>query len=920
MHYIEFVHPVLARARQRGLARGLFVSTLLGLGASLTVLEVGATPPDREAWTTSRLVGSPDPPAPYTVERIYQKLEWKAPIYALAEPDTRRLLVVLAGVDAGHSSKIVRVASDPETSETPQTVLELEGYLIYGITLHPKYAENGQLFVFSHGPNGETEQVSRVTRYSVRREEPRDAMVDSMQTILEWRSMGHDGGDLAFGHDGMLYVTSGDGSSDSDAWGTGQSLNELNGGVLRIDVDHPSDGRAYSIPADNPFVAIPNARPEIWAYGLRNPWRITVDDKTGALWVGNNGQDLWESAHLLKRGENYGWSLFEGSHPFHAQGSIGPTPPVVPTIEHSHAEFRSLTGGIVYHGSRWSDLEGVYIYGDYSTGKIWGARYDGQQLTWHQELADTTLQIVGFATSPEGEVIVVDHAGGLYRLMATPPQEPKAPFPRRLSETGLFASVADYRWERGVVPYSVNAPVWHDGALADHALALPGVSTLVFSPTDIWDLPDGVVLVQTLSLPGITAREQRPRRMETRVMLKQQGYWAWYTYRWNEQQDDAELVESAGEDLVLPTAEATAGGVNPVRNWRIPSRSECSACHGRAAGFVLSMSTAQLLRTSEITAIGESRPQLLAFQDKGLFGSPLPDTLDKLKTLVDPYDVRQNLELRARSYLHVNCSGCHRLAGGGNARMELDFSMDRQAMNVLEIRPFHDTLGVADAQLIAPGQPDRSIIYQRIARRGRGQMPPLVSQVVDTQAVQLMHDWITSLKPVHPFVQEWSTTDFTTRLQELKKNRSYIAGKAAYDRLGCGQCHRFQQQGGGAGPDLTGIGRRVSAPEVLESVLAPSKKIAPEFSNTIIETDEGRIIEGRILHDTDDHLLLQTASSFAEPVKIAKAEIESQTPSKNSLMPTGITNTLTAEQVLDLLAYLIADGQNDHECFQPASP
>src|SRR3989454_10256494 len=155
---------------------------------------------------------------------------------------------------------------------------------------------------------------------------------------------------------------------------------DLLGGVLRIDVDLTEGTQSYSVPKDNPFVGRINARPEIWAYGLRNPWRMTIDGQTGQIWAGNNGQDLWETAHLVKRGENYGWSVYEGSHPFYLNRKLGPPPAVLPTIEHHHAEARSLTGGVVYYGDASPDLNGVYVYGDYSSGTIWGARHDGSRV------------------------------------------------------------------------------------------------------------------------------------------------------------------------------------------------------------------------------------------------------------------------------------------------------------------------------------------------------------------------------------------------------------------------------------------------------------------------------------------------------------------------------------------------------------
>ena len=274
--------------------------------------------------------------------------------------------------------------------------------LIYGLTFHPGYQTNGHPFRLQQRSVGKPDRTNRVSRFTVARQAPHSIDSASEHIILEWKSAGHDGGDLAFGLDGMLYITSGDGTSDSDGWVSGQDVSNLLATLLRIDVDHVEAGRTYSVPSDNPFIGLPNARPEIWAYGFRNPWRMTVERKTGHVWVGNNGQDLWETAHFVRRGENYGWSVYEGSHPFYLNRPRGPTPIVKPTIEHHHSEFRSLTGGIVYYGDKLPDLNGVYVYGDYSTGKIWGARHDGHRLTWQAGIDGHVVADCGVRPGPEG--------------------------------------------------------------------------------------------------------------------------------------------------------------------------------------------------------------------------------------------------------------------------------------------------------------------------------------------------------------------------------------------------------------------------------------------------------------------------------------------------------------------------------------
>jgi glucose/arabinose dehydrogenase len=596
----------------------VFAATTPSLDDAVTQNRPDADQPsgtDRVRWTNTRLQGSPDPPPQYTVEQTFTKIEWKAPLYLAPEPGTDQLWVVLQGDEKLGAAQVLRVADDPDTEHTA-TLLEMEGRLIYGLTFHPEYEANGLVFVFSNGPRKEQERTNRISRFSVGRREPFELDASSEKVIIEWRSMGHDGGDLAFGRDGMLYITAGDGTSDSDTWNSGQDVTNLLATLIRIDVDNPPEDQPYAVPPDNPFVNLSGARPEIWAYGFRNPWRMSIDPKTGDVWVGNNGQDLWETAYLVRRGDNFGWSVYEGNHPFYPNRKRGPTPIVPPTIEHHHSEFRSLTGGVVYYGEKLPELNGVYVYGDYSTGKIWGARHRDGHLVWHQELTDTSLQIVAFRVDQHGELLVADIGGGIYRLVPRPPETSPTKFPTRLSDTGLFASVGDHRVESGLISYSINAPGWADGATAERFIAVSGDSKIKYRPSRGWDFPDGAALVQTLSLQLRPATSDSHRRLETRVLLKQQGEWAGYSYRWNEEQTDAVLVGKDGEGIELEIRDdSVAGGVRR-QAWRVPSRAECLACHSRAANFVLGPTELQMNRNHDYG--GQQENQLAALHRLGV--------------------------------------------------------------------------------------------------------------------------------------------------------------------------------------------------------------------------------------------------------------------------------------------------------------
>jgi hypothetical protein len=232
----------------------------------------------RVSWDTSHVVGSPEPPLPYRTRRAFPKLTIPCPIAVAHEPGTSNLLLVHQLFPWGGAGRLLRIP-DRDDIDKAETLLAPDG-IIYGITFHPDFLENGYLYVGSNGPMT-GKKSTRVTRYTIDRQPPHGIVPGSEMVILEWLSDGHNGGDVSFGKDGMLYVTSGDGTSDSDTDLAGQDLSRLLSKVLRLDVDHPEPGRNYAVPKDNPFVGRPGTRPETWAYGFRNPWRIHCDRQTG---------------------------------------------------------------------------------------------------------------------------------------------------------------------------------------------------------------------------------------------------------------------------------------------------------------------------------------------------------------------------------------------------------------------------------------------------------------------------------------------------------------------------------------------------------------------------------------------------------------------------------------------------------------
>lgn len=313
-------------------------------------------------------------------------------------------------------AKDARLFLDLRPAAAPWSRANEEGLL--GLAFHPRFAENGEFFVcYSVKSRPLTEVVSR---FRVRKDAPDEADPASEEVLLsiDQPFTNHNGGSIAFGPDGRLYVGLGDGGSRNDPLDNGQNLGTLLGKILRIDVDHPDPGRPYGVPADNPFVAAPGARPEIYAVGFRNPWQIAFDRQTGRLWAADVGQDLWEEIDIVEKGGNYGWSRFEGPMPFGSQvGAAAGRPPV---WQYDHQVGRSITGGRVYRGSRVPAIAGAYVYGDHVTGRLWALKSDaatGTVTNW--AIPWQRLPVFGFGEDEAGEVYVTTSSPvgqGVFRL------------------------------------------------------------------------------------------------------------------------------------------------------------------------------------------------------------------------------------------------------------------------------------------------------------------------------------------------------------------------------------------------------------------------------------------------------------------------------------------------------------------------
>ena len=953
---------------------------------------------ERTAWTTSKITGSPEPPPPYTVERVFPKLQFTEPVVLTNAPGSDRLFV------AEREGKIYSFTNQPDCNRKDlflDVAREINGAKqVYGMTFHPDFETNRYCYI-SYVPEDSVPDGTHVSRFTVSRTDPPRADPASETVIITWRSGGHNGACLEFGPDGYLYISSGDGAGSfpPDSLYTGQDVSNLLAAVLRIDVDHPDPDKPYRIPADNPFVDLDGARGEIWAYGFRNPWKISFDPANGALWVGDVGWELWELVYRVERGANYGWSLVEGRQPVHQERRRGPTPIVPPTVEHSHTEARSITGGYVYYGKRLEELAGAYIYGDYVTGKIWGVRHDGQKVTWLEELVDTPLQIICFGVDNADRLYVVGYDGTIHRLAKSPAQQINRDFPNRLSQTGLFSSVKDHAAEPGVIPYSINAEPWADGATSERFIAMPGRSSLgLYKNTNeqigyiqnTWRFPTDTVLAKTISLEMEAGDPASLRRLETQILHFDVETWRAYTYIWNDDQTDAALSEGDGLDRTFTIKDPLAPGGQRQQTWHFASRAECILCHTTRGGSIYGFNIPQLNRDRDYGVVVDN--QLRTLSHIGLFEEPLGEELAKMP---GPHDGSADLNARARSYLHVNCAHCHRRGGGGTAAFDIRREYPLEKTNLLDARPTQGTFGIHRALVVASGDSYRSVLLYRMAKLGRGRMPHFGSNVVDEQGLALLHDWIGQLpisdataqdgedsaakrrtselaaleqlrsadseptratavdrllastsgalillravdqdafnpaamrqivqtSTVHPDIQVRDLFErFLPEQQRIKRLGSVIKPEQILALAGdggrgkrlfleaagvqCKNCHRVQGTGRGVGPDLDQIGKKYNRVQMLETILQPSKAIDPKFVTYLAETIEGRVHTGLLVEKTAEHVVLKDAQD--KQIRIAAGDVELLAPQQKSLMPELLLRDMTAQEVADLLEFLLA--------------
>ena len=651
---------------------------------------------------------------PFTLVRAFATLPVDSPVFLGPSGDGSGRLFL------AEKSGLIRVFH-PGRQDTGAIFIDLQPQAVdlrsetglLGLAFHPGFAANGRFFVHYSGKSFRTV----LSEFRVPRDD-RDRADPEERVLLEvpQPNDSHNGGHIEFGPDGYLYMGLGDGGPEGEPrHDHGQDLTTLLGAILRIDVDAGDEG--YGIPADNPFAGNDRGwREEIWAYGLRNPWRFSFDPHTGLIWVGDVGEKDREEIDLAERGGNYGWARMEGTlcrDPDGCGDSLIP-----PVFEYGRGEGLAVIGGFVYRGSRWPQLAGLYLFGDFGSRKVWALRRDGE--AWVSELLAVADNYVhAFGRDAEDEFYVLAR-NAVYRLEPAAGRELPPP---RLSETGVFSSMTSREPAAGVWPYEVNAPLWSDGAGKKRYLALPEDGRIRYRSDGAWEFPDGTVLVKSFYVGE--------RIAETRLLIKRTGYPGWdgYSYRWNDDRNEAFLLEVAGT-VEYPVSSPEGGRTH---SHYFPSRGQCGDCHTPASGYVLGLRTGQMNRDGLIEN----------WEREGLFAGELPAAGTWAKW-PEPEDESLPLVPRARAYLAANCANCHRPEHGSRALFDLRFDTPLKETGILESARLGN-LGIHEARIVERGEPQRSLLYVRMLETGRWRMPPLATALVDTQGAGLVGRWIERL-------------------------------------------------------------------------------------------------------------------------------------------------------------------------------
>ncbi len=711
-------------------------------------------------------------PFEYSTENALGDLTFTLPLAVVSPPGDTRLFVA----EQGGIIKVIADLEEPVATEFLDISARVafgnpseEGGIL-GLAFHPNYAANGFFFVYylcdTTTADG-TGRHNRLSRFSRSRTDPGKADPASEVTLFSQldEKFNHNGGTIAFGPDGYLYLSLGDEGHPDDMFDNAQRIDkDLFSAVIRIDVDHragslrPNPHAAlagkvnYWIPPDNPYVGATsfNGRPvdpsrvrtEFYAVGVRSPWRMFWDLPSSTLYLSDVGENSGEEINVITKAGNFGWPYRlaneAGPKASEAPADFTSIPPLLTYARGESGPFvgRAAIGGIVYRGARFPELNGAYIFGDYYSGNVWMLRHNGNSLqTWQFLSALPQFHIVSFGTDPRnGDILICDLGDNqVKRLIRTPASDRVPP---TLAETGAFSDLTSLTPTAGLIPYGLNAPFWSDGAIKQRWFALPDATSKINPRPIHWEFPAGSVFVKHFELELVKGDPASRRRVETRFLVRNETGVYGVTYRWNNSQDNASLVPFAGAD---ETFTINDGGILRQQRWHYPGGNECLTCHNSVGGLTLGLTSAQMNRSFNYGSF--SANQLSTLTKAGYFSSKPAGS----RPLASPANSRSSLESRVRSYLEANCSQCHQPGGFGRALWDARITTPMARAGIVN-GGLSDTMGDPAHRVIAPKSVEHSMILNRMTTLDPSRrMPPLGSSVVDVEGVELIREWINSL-------------------------------------------------------------------------------------------------------------------------------------------------------------------------------
>ena len=728
----------------------------------------------------------------WKVVNAYPNLTFVDPI-AMEEIPTEAYFYI-----AGKQGFIWLVSTDENTTEKTvaldisELVITSEDAGMINFILHPEFSvagsENeGVIFIYyafhptiKDGNNPRMNRLSKFKTFEGSLEIDSDSEFILMQ---DYDPQGwHMGGGMFFDNEGLLYLTTGDGGEGNDHFNSSQQIDQrLWGGILRIDVDNdatrshpirrqpieywgkpldlpPTFTQGYMIPNDNPWQSEEgNILEEFYGLGLRSPHRAAFDSEDEKIWIADVGQAKREEIMVMPKGGNGQWPFKEGSVDGpRSRPEILIGEEVPPIFDYGRSEGVSIIGGFVYRGERWeSYLEGLYLFAEFGTREIWSLNPATSEVVLLANVPATGVggkaSVSSFATNEEGDIFILKlfgqnlEGGVIYKLELD--DAPNNTIPSLLSETGAFSDLENMTPAPGIIPYTVNSPLWSDGASKKRWIALANDGThnspeeqINFFENAEWQFPNGTVFIKHFELPTDINNPTQTQKVETRFfILDEKGRGYGLSYKWNETGTDAVLLESSDFQTFEFLDEI---GQPQQQTWEYPSGTQCLNCHTANSGFVLGVNTWQL-NGDLVYPSGILANQLETWNHLGMFADTLLEEAIPNFPQAVPLSNEFGLQDQISSYLASNCGHCHQ-PNGVESAFDARFNTPMAYKNIINAFGISHNNPIG-GMIVTAGEPENSQLWIRDNSIEDNKMPPLAKTIIDEKYIDVLTEWIEGL-------------------------------------------------------------------------------------------------------------------------------------------------------------------------------